>query len=103
MQHGYKHAAWTWTHRLRPAAWTWTCSMDTDIQQEHEHTTRIINMDMQHGQVNAACPVHAHAACTCPCCMSNPARTACPLGSSDFDKIFENCFASCSFGMAKDI
>jgi hypothetical protein len=25
------------------------------------------------------------------------------LGSSDFDKIFENCFASCSFGMAKGI
>ncbi len=25
------------------------------------------------------------------------------LGSSDFDKIFENCFASCGFGMAKDI
>jgi hypothetical protein len=25
------------------------------------------------------------------------------LGSSDFDKIFENCFASCSFGLAKDI
>jgi hypothetical protein len=25
------------------------------------------------------------------------------LGSSDFDKIFENCFASCSFGTAKDI
>jgi hypothetical protein len=25
------------------------------------------------------------------------------VGSSDFDKIFENCFASCSFGMAKDI
>ncbi len=25
----------------------------------------------------------------------------CPVGSSDFDKIFENCFASCSFGMAK--
>ncbi len=25
------------------------------------------------------------------------------VGSSDFDKIFENCFASCSFGMEKDI
>jgi hypothetical protein len=25
------------------------------------------------------------------------------LGSSDFDKIFENCFASCGFGLAKDI
>jgi hypothetical protein len=25
------------------------------------------------------------------------------LGSSDIDKIFENCFASCSFGLAKDI
>jgi hypothetical protein len=25
------------------------------------------------------------------------------LGSSDFDKIFENYFASCCFGMAKDI
>jgi hypothetical protein len=24
------------------------------------------------------------------------------VGSSDFDKIFENCFASCSFGLAKD-
>ncbi len=27
----------------------------------------------------------------------------CAVGSSDFDKIFENCFASCSFGLAKDI
>jgi hypothetical protein len=27
----------------------------------------------------------------------------CGVGSSDFDKIFENCFASCSFGLAKDI
>ncbi len=27
----------------------------------------------------------------------------CELGSSDFDKIFENCFASCSFELAKDI
>jgi hypothetical protein len=25
------------------------------------------------------------------------------LGSSDFDKILENCFASCAFGLAKDI
>jgi hypothetical protein len=25
------------------------------------------------------------------------------LGSSDFDKIFENCFASSSFELAKDI
>jgi hypothetical protein len=25
------------------------------------------------------------------------------VGSSDFDKIFENCYASCSFGLAKDI
>ncbi len=25
------------------------------------------------------------------------------LGSSDFDKIFENCYGSCSFGLAKDI
>jgi hypothetical protein len=24
-------------------------------------------------------------------------------GSSDFDKIFENCYAWCSFGLAKDI
>jgi hypothetical protein len=30
-------------------------------------------------------------------------RDICRVGSSDFDKIFENCFASCSFGMAKDI
>jgi hypothetical protein len=27
----------------------------------------------------------------------------CIVGSSDFDKIFENCFASYSFGLAKDI
>jgi hypothetical protein len=27
----------------------------------------------------------------------------CTVGSSDFDKIFENCYASCSFGLAKDI
>jgi hypothetical protein len=27
----------------------------------------------------------------------------CTVGSSDFDKIFENCFASWSFGMTKDI
>jgi hypothetical protein len=33
-----------------------------------------------------------------------PARVpGCILGSSDFDKIFENCFASCGFGLAKDI
>jgi hypothetical protein len=31
------------------------------------------------------------------------ALNAWPLGSSDFDKIFENCYASCSFGLAKDI
>ncbi len=30
-------------------------------------------------------------------------RTSSVIGSSDFDKIFENCFDSCSFGMAKDI
>jgi hypothetical protein len=30
-------------------------------------------------------------------------KVAYALGSSDFDKIFDNCFASCSFGMAKDI
>jgi hypothetical protein len=29
--------------------------------------------------------------------------TTCAFGSSDFDKIFENCFASCGFGLAKDI
>jgi hypothetical protein len=23
--------------------------------------------------------------------------------TSDFDKFFENCYASCSFGLAKDI
>jgi hypothetical protein len=27
----------------------------------------------------------------------------CVLGSSDFDKIFENGYASCSFELAKDI
>ncbi len=27
----------------------------------------------------------------------------CALGSSDFDKIFENGYASCSFELAKDI
>ncbi len=27
----------------------------------------------------------------------------CRLGSSDFDKLFENCYASCSFGLSKDI
>jgi hypothetical protein len=31
------------------------------------------------------------------------ATGGCGVGSSDFDKIFENCFALCSFGMAKDI
>jgi hypothetical protein len=25
------------------------------------------------------------------------------LGSSDFDKIFQNCYASCSFESAKDL
>jgi hypothetical protein len=25
------------------------------------------------------------------------------LGSNDYDKILENCYASCSFGLAKDI
>jgi hypothetical protein len=28
---------------------------------------------------------------------------ACGIGSSDFDKIFENGYASCSFELAKDI
>ncbi len=54
------------------------------------------------------CPIHntTFAALPCSCCMSlsilhvHATRT---LGSSDFEKFFENCFASCSFELAKDI
>jgi hypothetical protein len=37
------------------------------------------------------------------CSLDSDPVSECRLGSSDFDKIFENCFASYSFRMAKDI
>ncbi len=34
---------------------------------------------------------------------SSRGESECTLGSSDFEKFFENCFGSCSFGLAKNI
>jgi hypothetical protein len=54
--------------------------------------------------VHAARPYLQYARCRCPICMSCVyAVYSCPLGCSDFDKIFENCYASCSFGLTKYI
>ncbi len=71
LQHGHAHVAWSWTCTIE---WTRTLSMGS------------MGMDMQHGQVYAACPspcfmyvsmllymsksmLHVHVHPECPCCM----------------------------------
>ncbi len=78
MQHGHRHAAWTWTCTIK---WTHTLSTEMGMQYGHRHaawrSTCCLSMFM------FMLHVHVHAACLCSCCMSMSmldviVHTACP-------------------------
>jgi hypothetical protein len=67
---------------------------------------RLINLSRQHLEAQAARVCHqaqVHVAAWCMVRIDSYSRDPSGLRSSQFDNIFENSFASCSFGLAKDI